>query len=507
MTESQYRHLVEFLRPVFGTSDFFLIGRREGLAIVLPDGGVLIAPREQEPFAYRNQFFSLSIQGAGASPEQDARLRLLTQKTEQYARLQPWFVDAVRARRPFLERSPALLRLLTETPGPCQAMFRDLMAVRAEPWNQEGPCAGLFDLDALESAVFRLASGFGPDEADALERAERHRWPPAAPAAWARDRRLLFVNLLHGAEGLSAELPRWISDTLGGVADEVRSCDEQEVERHAHARTTVFCVGYVYAEQTRLLLRQARRFERVVFVDLGLAAGVVPPAELLAVSNVTLVRAAACTRPGELPPAPGSEYQVPYIPVVGRTLVAHRLQVEPTYDFFVCANCEQDLSFLLRHEAFFSRRKLLIGTRPCPHSAQHPDHDPRGPREYEEVRRRIPGAVFLPELPRHLYLLVRQLARSIAIVYPPTWRKASFTLAGALLSGRGILTASHPPIGHIDPACFLLFAPGSARAERELEASVDDQESRRAAGNAERFARDQLELATVMQRVVDAAMR
>jgi hypothetical protein len=88
-------------------------------------------------------------------------------------------------------------------------------------------------------------------------------------------------------------------------------------------------------------------------------------------------------------------------------------------------------------------------------------------------------------------------------MYPPAWEKNSYTLATALLSGRGIVTTEHPAIARIDPACFRFYDPTAHYDDQDLEALFcGERESLHAARNARRFAQRRLEFHKIIDSIV-----
>ena len=507
MTPARHRHFFRFLEKMLGRSDFFLVGGPQQMKVVLPDAEIIVSPRGPRPFAAQNRYFSLCFAGAGASEGQARTLRILDRATEHYARRFPWLIRAVRTGTIHLDNSPGLFRYLTASPNPHTSLFRAFEAVKNADENRTGLAAGLFDFDALQDILFRIANAIPPLGANAEDDAVPRR-NPDKPLVFPDGLRTVFINMLPEASDLCAELSGWLAGCRGEPAVELRARDWRDVRRYMSSRTVVFCVA-ADEECLRFLLDNLGRFGRVVVWDAGInrEPRAVPDA-LLRDERLSLYLTSSINYFGALYPRLAPERRIPYIPAVTRNILSRRLTARPEYDFFVCTNWEQDLTFLFRHEKFFSGKKLMVGVK----RSQDPrlrrvQGEPRCLEMCRKVRRRFPGTVFVPTVPRDMHLYFMQMARNIVIMYPDSWEKTSFSLSTALLAGRGLVTSPHPAVAGIDPAAFLSFRARTRYSDRELERLLcSDAASRRAARNATRFARRRLEFSLVLESIVSKAL-
>ncbi len=497
MTERQYRHFRAFLTRTLGRNDFTLLGGREMILIALPDTTYFLARRGHEPACFHNRYFALNCSGAAAFKKHKEALRTLSGATEAYARRFPWLVRSVRDGRVFLENTPAALDALSSRPNEYQALFDELAKLRRENKAGKDPLKDLYDLDALQSLVFEIAGATSH---------HRPKPPPDAPAPLRRPlpipagRPLLFINLLRKAGSLPEELDLWVARLKRDHHDARCTSDWREAKRYRNRRAIVFCFG-VRENKSReecvpFLLKHAAAFDRLVFVDVGISHPRISVAKPPLPPNVSVHLASPknffCTLWPSLP----AKNRIPYLPVVSRRILAHRLPVKPAYDFFVCSNGELDLEFLFRHRLFFARHKILLGTKGTPMNI------------LRRVRRCFPQSVFIPKVSLPLYVKLWQLARHIVIMCPEDRENTSFTLSTALLSGRSIITTAHRSIAKIDPGCFLFYRPGTRGAGRELERMcADERRSRTTVKNAERFARRRLEFSRIIEDIVRRALR
>lgn len=497
MTERQYRHFRAYLARILGRNDFTLLGGREMILIALPGVTYFLAPREREPVCFRNRYFTLNCSGAAAFRAHEGALRALNAATETYARRFPWLVRSVRDGRVFLENTPAALDALSSRPNEYQALFDELAKLRRENKAGKDPLKDLYDLDALQSLVFEIASATShrsletsPDSLAPLRR------PLPAPAG----RPLLFINLLRNTGSLPEELELWVARLKRDHHDVRYTSNWREAKRCMNRRAIVFCFG-VREDKSReecvpFLLKHAAAFGRLVFVDVGVAYPRISMAKPPLPPNVSIHLASPKNFFCPLWPSLPAKNRIPYLPVVSRRILAHRLPVKPAYDFFVCSNGELDLEFMFRHRPFFARHKILLGTKGTPMNI------------LRRVRRCFPQTVFIPKVSLPLYIKLWQLARHIVIMCPKDRENTSFTLSTALLSGRGIITTAHRSIAQIDPGCFLFYRPGTRGAGRELERMcADERRSRTAVKNAERFARRRLEFSRIIEDIVRRALR
>ena len=302
----------------------------------------------------------------------------------------------------------------------------------------------------------------------------------------------MFLNLLWGTMFLSEELEQYVAYLREQSAVEIHLATVRaSLQELMSQETIVFCLGLredrAHQGCVQFLVDHASAFRSVVLVDVGnwsFEGSVLPKNASLYLTpfgNSPLYRS--------LPP----ENRIPYIPTVSREILRWRVSIPPTYDFFVCSNEEQEPEFLLRHQSFFSQKKLLIGTKGV----------------YREILRelwtRFPNAVFIPEVPLRVYVLLWQLAKTVVVMYPDTWKKPAYTITTALLCGRDLMTSPHPGITLIDPSCFLVYEGAKTDAEME-RAYCDPQETVRAARNAEQFACENLEFHKIVERIVRRTM-
>lgn len=490
MTGPQHDRLLLVLAKALGTRDLLLIGDRNLIKIAAPGMTYIVAPRAHEPACLRNRYFSLSFGPEPAGPAHQRALKRLGTATEAHARRFPWFAPAVAAGRVFLKDGPALRRYLASEPTKYAGLFRELETLR-EAGGPAGSVGGLVDFDALRGLFLRLAAAAG-SEAEAQPAAE------AAPEDLG-GKRLLFLNFLHNAGSLGAELSRWAAARRIDVAG---AAEWRAALARADRRTVVFCFGLQHdprdASCVRELLRRGSEFRHVVFADLGtnfdaqaLPAGLLDDARFsfFLTGEVNYFGALHAKLP------PGN--RLPYIPLVSRDVMRGRLPVAPLFDFFFCAqSSEQDLAFLLRYESFFRGKKILIGTKG--------NFEPVFP----EVRRRFPGALFIPRVSRSIYLNLWRLARVVVLMYPEDWKKTSFTMAEALLSGRGIVTSPHPALEGVPPSCFLLHRGARRLSDGRMEELYGGEiRSRKAAAAAEAFALRRLEFSGLIDGVVSKTLR
>ena len=494
MTGPQHDRLFRVLANALGTDKLLLIGDRSMIKIVAPGMTYIVAPRGHRPSLLRNRNFSLSFGKEAACDEHLRALKRLQKATEAYARRCPWFVKAVAAGRVFLKDSPAMLRYLATEPTKYGDSLRELEALRECAGPGDAAIDGLVDFGALQGLLLRVAAAAG-DEAGA-EPADRR--PPADLGG----HRLLFINFLHKASGLGEALSQWAAAASRAHGDVACATDWRDALGRADRRTIVFCFGLQAdprgTDCARELLRRASEFRHVVFADMGLSFDPQPlPDGLLGDGRFSLFLSGPTNYFGAMHEALPPENRIPYIPVVSRDILKYRLPVAPLYDFFFCAQSpEQDLEFLFRYESFFRAKKLLIGTK----GNFNPD--------FPEVRRRFPKALFIPRFSQSVYLNLWRLARNIVIMYPEDWKKSSFTLTTALLSGRGIVTSPHPAIADFPPSCFLLHKGGRRLSDRRMEELYcDASRSRAASDKAEAFALRRLEFAGVVDGIVSRTLR
>jgi hypothetical protein len=485
MTESEYDQLVAYLARALNRDDFQILGdETAGLRIVFPDLVLRVAPRSETQFMLQNRFFSLSHEGEQLSPSHRPIIQRVRDATERFAEEQPWLVEAVETGRVFLKESQRLVELLVDTENPHRSLFRVLEDLRLKYERNEGPFRDMFQFASLRSLFFRLANEAGPEAP--TEKAELGPFPTVPPGL-----RILFLNLLWGTPFLSEELERYVA----GLREQSRAdvhmvADRASLHRLMSRNAIVFCVGLRESPEhegcVQFLVDHASAFRSVVLVDVGnwSFGGPVPP------KNVSL-HLTPFRNPlyRSLPP----ENRIPYIPTVSREILRWRASVQPTFDFFVCSNEEQEPEFLLRHEGFFSRKKLLIGTKGVYRES------------LREIWKRFPDAIFVPEVPLRVYVLLWQLAKNVVVMYPDTWDKPAYTITTALLCGRGLVMSPHPAIAEIDRSCFLPYERAMSDAEME-RAYCDPRETARATRNADRFACEDLEFHAIVGRIVRRAL-
>ena len=495
MTGPQHDHLLRVLARALGTDELLLVGDRSMIKIVAPGMTYIVAPRVQEPACLRNQYFSLSFGLKSADSSHRRVLERLCWATEKYAQHFPWFVKAVATGRVFLKDSPAMLRYLAAEPTKYGYLFREFEALRKDSASGNPAVGSLLDFDALRGLFVRIANTISCEP-----QAES---PDYRPLDCLGNHRLLFLNFMNKASGLGEELSRWAAVTCAGHGDVICEDKWQDALERADGRTIVFCFGLQAqphdTDCVQALLRQASKFHHVVFADMGLNFDPQPlPDGLLNDDRFSFFLSGPVNYFGALHEALPTENRRPYIPIVSRVILSYRLPVAPLYDFFFCAHShEQDLEFLFQHESFFRTKKLLIGTKGNPKNG------------FPEVRRRFPKAIFIPRVSQSVYLNLWRLARNIVIMYPEDWKKSSFTMTTALLSGRGIVTSPHPTIADFPPSCFLLYYRRAQRlSDRRMEELYcDDVRSQTAARKAEAFARRKLEFSDIIGDIVLRTLR
>jgi hypothetical protein len=482
MTESEYDQLFAYLARALEREDFQILGdEKGGLRIVFSDLVVRVSPRSERQFMLQNKFFRLSHEGEQLSPSHRPIIQRVQEATGRFAEEQPWFVETVETGRVFLKESERLVELLVDTENPHRSLFGVLEELRAKYERNDGPFRDMFQFSSLRSLFFQLANVVGAEAP--TDEAEFGPFPALPPGL-----RVLFLNLLWGTMFLSEELEQYVFRWRNqSGADVHMATDRASLQRLMSQNTVVFCMGLREDPEhqgcVQFLVDHASTFRSVVLVDVGnwsFGGSVVPKNMSL---YLTPFRSGPLYR--SLPP----QNRIPYIPAVSREILRWRMSVQPTYDFFVCSNEEQEPEFLLSHQSFFSQKKLLIGTKGVYRES------------LRELWKRFPDAVFIPEVPLRVYLLLWQLAKTVVVMYPDTWEKPAYTITTALLCGRGLMTSPHPAIAEIDRSCFLVYERAMPDAEME-KAYCTPRETERAARDAERFACETLEFHKIVERIV-----